>query len=81
MPPRSKKAKNENGAIKVYKDGLLTLYPEKGDILLVEGNTLHSSEKNKTDYPRRAYLCVYSNKSIGKNFQKGFYYERFEKHS
>ena len=71
----------ENGAIKVYNEGWLTLYPEKGDILLVEGNTLHSSEKNISDYPRRAYLCVYSNKSIGKDFQNGFYYERFKKNS
>lgn len=71
----------DNGAIKVYNEGWLTLYPEKGDILLVEGNTLHSSEKNISDYPRRAYLCVYSNKSIGKDFQNGFYYERFKKNS
>ena len=71
----------ENGAIKVYNEGWLTLYPEKGDILLVEGNTLHSSEKNISNYPRRAYLCVYSNKSIGKDFQNGFYYERFKKNS
>tara|TARA_Y100000592_G_scaffold65034_1_gene101193 strand:- start:693 stop:1310 length:618 start_codon:yes stop_codon:yes gene_type:complete len=72
---------NENGAIKVYDNEWLTLYPQKGDILLIEGNTLHSSENNNTNFPRRAYLCVYSNKSIGKDFQKGFYYERFEKNS
>lgn len=67
----------ENGAIKVFDNEWVTLYPKKGDVLLIEGNTLHSSEMNKSNQPRRAYLCVYSNKSIGKGFQKGFYYEKF----
>ena len=69
---------DENGAINV--DGK-TLYPKTGDILLIEGNTIHSSENNKSDYPRRAYICVYSNKPIGKDFQKGFYYHKFDDNS
>lgn len=67
----------ENGAIKVFDKEWVTLYPKKGDVLLIEGNTLHSSEMNKSDSIRRAYLCVYSNKSIGEGFQKGFYHKKF----
>lgn len=65
----------ENGAISVLDDEWITLYPKKGDILMIEGNTFHSSKINLSNHPRRAYLCVYSNKSIGKDFQQGFYYE------
>ena len=69
---------DENGAINV--DGK-TLYPKTGDILLIEGNTLHSSNNNNTDNPRRAYICVYSDRPIGKDFQKGFYYHKFDDNS
>ena len=68
---------DENGAIRVLDEEWKTLYPRKGDILMIEGNTMHASSNNKSNQPRRAYLCVYSNKPIGKNFQKGFYYEPF----
>ena len=68
----------ENGTIEVLDNNKwIKLYPKTGDIVLIEGNCIHRSFPNKTDKPRRAYLCVYSNKSIGKNFQKGFYYEAF----
>ena len=67
----------ENGAISILDDEWITLYPKVGDVLMIEGNTLHSSKINLSNHSRRAYLCVYSNKSIGKNFQKGFYYEKF----
>ena len=67
----------ENGAISVLDDEWITLYPKVGDILMIEGNTYHSSKINLSNQPRRAYLCVYSNKSMGKNFQRGFYYEKF----
>jgi hypothetical protein len=69
---------DNNGAIRVFDNEWITLYPKKGDILMIEGNTLHASSNNNSDLPRRAYLCVYSNKSIGKDFQKGFYYETFK---
>ena len=68
---------DENGAIKVFDERWITLYPKIGDILLIEGNTLHSSENNNSDYSRRSYICVYTNKSIGKGFQQGFYHEQF----
>jgi len=65
---------DENGGIKVDGKGL---YPKTGDIVLIEGNTLHSSNNNNTDNPRRVYLCVYSDRPIGKGFQQGFYHEQF----
>ena len=65
---------DENGGIMADGKGL---YPKTGDILLIEGNTLHSSNNNNTDNPRRVYLCVYSDRPIGKGFQKGFYHEQF----
>ena len=67
----------KNGAISVLDDEWITLYPKVGDILMIEGNTYHSSKINLSNQPRRAYLCVYSNKSMGKNFQRGFYYKKF----
>lgn len=67
----------ENGGIRVLEKKWVDLYPKKGDILIIDGNTFHASGHNKSDSPRRAYLCVYSNKPIGKNFQQGFYYQAF----
>jgi ectoine hydroxylase-related dioxygenase (phytanoyl-CoA dioxygenase family) len=50
-----------------------------GDIVLIDGNTYHKSGKNRSDSPRRVYICVYTNEPIGTNFQKGFYCEKFTK--
>lgn len=69
---------DSNGAIEVYDDEWIRLHPKVGDILMIDGFTLHRSFKNNSDSIRRAYLCVYSNKSIGKDFQKGFYYNKFK---
>jgi len=49
----------------------------EGDILVMGGNTFHQSGNNKSDSPRRVYIGHYSSESIGKNFQKGYYYNRF----
>ena len=49
---------------------------EAGDIVIIEGNTLHSSTENKSDRIRALYACVYSSKAIG-NFDKGYYNEKF----
>ena len=69
---------DENGTIEVFDNNKwIKLYPKTGDIVLIEGNCLHRSSPNTTDQPRRAYLCVYSNKPIGKDFKSGFYYSEF----
>ena len=70
----------ENGAIRVFdkqREEWIEFLPNAGDILMIEGNTLHASNKNQSDSPRRAYLCVYSNRPIGEGFQEGFYSQRF----
>ena len=41
------------------------LYPKTGDIIAIEGNTLHRSSENRSNKPRRLYACVYSTKNIG----------------
>lgn len=43
-----------------------------GDIIAIEGNTIHSSTLNTSNNIRAIYACVYSTHPIG-NFQKGFY--------
>lgn len=68
----------ENGGISVFDEEWITLYPKTGDILMIEGNTLHASAKNNSAHPRRAYLCVYSNRPIGEGFQQGFYSNKFD---
>jgi len=43
-------------------DGMVWLQPElkAGDILILDGNTIHCSGYNNTDKPRRNWCCVYS---------------------
>jgi hypothetical protein len=61
---------------------------KSGDIIAIDGNTLHGSNKNESIYLRGLYACVYSTEAIGsyhnnKNYPyphfKGFYNERFIK--
>ena len=57
------------------------LLPAKaGDIVIIEGNTLHASTENKSDKIRALYACVYSTQGIG-NFDKGYYNEEFKESS
>jgi hypothetical protein len=70
----------QNGAISLksqLSNTWRTLYPKTGDMLLIDGNTVHASKMNKTDLVRRAYICVYANKPIGKDFKEGYYYEKW----
>mgnify|MGYP001626737082 CR=1 FL=1 len=68
----------ETGMIEVFNGRFwLTLQPEAGDMLIIDGNCVYRIDPNTTKQPRKTYLCVYSNKPIGKNFKKGFYYDRF----
>jgi len=72
----------ENGAISLkstISNTWRTIYPKTGDMLLIDGNTMHSSKRNKTDKVRRAYICVYANKPIGEGFKEGYYYKKFKK--
>ena len=61
---------------------------QAGDIVAIEGNTLHGSNQNVSSNIRGLYACVYSTHPIGDyhnnpsypypNF-KGFYNEKFPK--
>ena len=48
-----------------------------GDIVVIDGNTLHSSTHNLSDKVRALYACVYSSHPIGDHMQ-GFYNEKFK---
>jgi len=48
-----------------------------GDIVIIDGNTTHYSGENKTNGTRVLYACVYASKSLGKDFNQGYYYEQF----
>ena len=50
---------------------------EAGDIVIIDGNTLHTSTENNSDKIRALYACVYSTHPIG-NFDKGYYNEKFK---
>lgn len=64
----------QNGAIQVMESNTwYTLYPKAGDILMIEGNTLHASGPNRSDQPRRVYLCHYTDRPLGEGFQQGYY--------
>ena len=48
------------GQISVLDDEWITLYPKIGDILMIEGNTIHSSKINLSNQPRRIIsLCLF----------------------
>lgn len=49
-----------------------TITAKAGDIIAIEGNTIHGSTLNTSNNIRVVYACVYSTHPIG-NFQKGFY--------
>ncbi len=53
---------------------------DAGDIVIIDGNTVHYSGDNKTSGIRVLYACVYSSKPIG-NFQSGFYNEEFKRNT
>jgi ectoine hydroxylase-related dioxygenase (phytanoyl-CoA dioxygenase family) len=52
------------------------LSANNGDIIVIDGNTLHSSTHNKSGKIRALYACVYSTHSIG-NFQSGYHTQKF----
>jgi ectoine hydroxylase-related dioxygenase (phytanoyl-CoA dioxygenase family) len=67
----------ENGTLEIQNqdDGeWVTIYPKKGDIVAIHGNTYHRSGKNKTIYSRGLYACVYTESPIN---LEGFYTQRF----
>ena len=69
----------ENGALQVWENKQWhTLLPKAGDIVMIEGNTIHKSAPNKTDKPRRVYICHYTDRPMG-DFKEGFYNQPFSR--
>lgn len=63
----------ENGAIEVKNQDDLKwnkLYPKRGDLLAINGNTYHKSGINNSQKPRGLYACVYTEAPID---LEGFY--------
>lgn len=54
-----------------------TIYAKAGDIIAIDGNTLHKSEPNKSDKPRGVWACVYADKEMD-HTGAGFYTEKFK---
>ena len=52
------------------------IYPQAKDIVVINGNTIHSSKRNRSNKERGLYACVYSESPITLD---GFYKEKFEK--
>ncbi len=48
---------------------------EAGDMIVIEGNTYHRSDHNRTDKPRALYACVFSTKSLNLD---GFYQAKWK---
>ena len=68
---------DENGTLEIYSkltNNWETVYPKKGDILAIRGNTLHRSGENKSPNSRGLFACVYTEEKI--EFGK-FYSEKF----
>ena len=68
---------DENGTLEIYSkltNNWETVYPKKGDILAIRGNTLHRSGENKSSNSRGLFACVYTEEKI--EFGK-FYSEKF----
>ena len=67
-----------NGGLQVQNidDGKwIKLYPNKGDIVAINGNTYHKSGRNMTNQSRGLYACVYSQLPIQLD---GFYKEKLK---
>lgn len=68
---------DENGTLEILSHltkNWVTLYPKKGDIIAIRGNTLHRSGENKSSESRGLFACVYTEEKL--EFDK-FYSERF----
>jgi hypothetical protein len=51
-------------------EGWVSLYPKKGDIVAIRGDTYHRSAGNTSDKPRGLYACVYTKEPL---HLEGFY--------
>lgn len=67
-----------NGTLDMWdkiEDKWVEVFPKSGDIIAINGNTLHRSKPNKSTEARGLYACVYSEQQI--NFDN-YYKIKFE---
>ena len=69
----------ENGALEIKNqdDGRwIKVYPKRGDVIAINGNTYHRSGKNRSRQSRGLYACVYAERPV---LLDGFYTHKFER--
>jgi hypothetical protein len=67
-----------NGTLEMwdkFENNWVEIFPKSGDIIAINGNTLHRSKPNESNDARGLYACVYSEQQI--NLDK-YYRNRFE---
>tara|TARA_A200000159_G_C7211909_1_gene292384 strand:+ start:177 stop:791 length:615 start_codon:yes stop_codon:yes gene_type:complete len=66
----------DNGALHIRDkdDEWQTLLPKAGDIVAINGSTVHASHENRSDKPRGLYACVYTEAPME---MEGYYNEPF----
>ena len=57
---------DENGtlSLETRKGSEVKIYPKRGDVVVINGETYHWSSKNKTDEPRCTFIAHYTDESI-----------------
>jgi hypothetical protein len=69
---------DQNGTLEMFNEldqKWIKIYPKKGDLVAINGNTLHKSSPNMSDNARGLYACVYSEKQINLD---NYYKEKFK---
>ena len=65
----------DSGALFIKSDDEWhTVLPNRGDIVAINGSTLHASHENRSDKPRGLYACVYTEEPMEMH---GYYSEPF----
>ena len=57
---------DENGtlSLETRKGSEVKIYPKRGDVVVINGETYHWSSKNRTDEPRCTFIAHYTDESI-----------------
>ena len=58
------KKKNTGGLYDKIIGQEVKIYPKRGDVVVINGETYHWSSKNRTDEPRCTFIAHYTDESI-----------------
>lgn len=71
-----------NGTLEMWnkhENQWIEIFPNSGDIIAINGNTIHRSKPNKSNDSRGLYACVYSEQQINlDNYYKSKFEETFD---